>query len=379
MLKPFWRYYGGKWRAAPRYPEPLHDIIIEPFAGAAGYSLRYSDRKVILVEKYEVIAEMWRWLVRARPSEVRLIPCVDHVDDLPRWVPQGARSLVGFSLNNASTAPCKVLSSGRVEMRSKGRNFEGWNEALRDRVARQVEHIRHWRIIEGDYSLAPKVEATWFIDPPYEVAGHHYVHSTVNYSELSAWCRSRRGQVLVCEQAGASWGPFRTFGLTKGAMGRQSSEVLWDSSCADSRANSRIRPMAKKSDQLIEEFLGHVAALADNLRAAVIAEAHEAFGALAGGKEVGNGRKKPGPKPKAAKTASAANGGKRSRRSPEDIEKQKSQVLQFLKKHKTAKAEVIGKALGLSSTELQIPIANLLAEKSISKKGERRATTYSPK
>lgn len=39
-LKPFWRYYGGKYRAAPRYPVPLHRTIVEPFAGAAGYSLR---------------------------------------------------------------------------------------------------------------------------------------------------------------------------------------------------------------------------------------------------------------------------------------------------------------------------------------------------
>jgi len=34
MLKPFWQYYGGKWRAAPHYPKPRHDTIVEPFAGA---------------------------------------------------------------------------------------------------------------------------------------------------------------------------------------------------------------------------------------------------------------------------------------------------------------------------------------------------------
>jgi len=45
MLRPFWRYYGGKWRAAPRYPAPRHDLIIEPFAGAAGYAMRYPDQK----------------------------------------------------------------------------------------------------------------------------------------------------------------------------------------------------------------------------------------------------------------------------------------------------------------------------------------------
>ncbi len=35
-LKPFFCYFGGKWRAAPHYPTPKHAEIVEPFAGAAG-------------------------------------------------------------------------------------------------------------------------------------------------------------------------------------------------------------------------------------------------------------------------------------------------------------------------------------------------------
>lgn len=88
-LRPFWRYYGGKWRAAPRYPQPRYDTIIEPFAGSAGYSLRYPERRVILVEKYTVIAEMWRYLIAVTPAEVLRIPCVEHIDELPDWVPAG--------------------------------------------------------------------------------------------------------------------------------------------------------------------------------------------------------------------------------------------------------------------------------------------------
>ena len=82
-LKPFWQYYGGKWRAAPRYPAPRFDTIVEPFAGAAGYSCRYPDRKVVLVDKYPVIAGMWRYLIRVSAAEVRRIPEVDSVNDLP--------------------------------------------------------------------------------------------------------------------------------------------------------------------------------------------------------------------------------------------------------------------------------------------------------
>lgn len=229
-LKPFWRYYGGKWRAAPHYPAPAFSTIVEPFAGAAGYSLRYPDRQIVLVEKYPTICEMWRYLIGVKPSEVRRIPEVDDVDLLPSWVPQGARWLVGFSMNSACSTPRRTLSVGRRKLRAMHRQFEGWTPALRERVASQVEQIRHWKVIEGDYSLAPDVPATWFVDPPYDnKAGSYYVHSKVNYADLSAWCRTRRGQVLVCENEGATWAPFQPFMTLKpGVNGHGSREVLWE-------------------------------------------------------------------------------------------------------------------------------------------------------
>jgi hypothetical protein len=153
MLKPFWRYYGGKWRAAPRYPAPAHRAIVEPFAGAAGYSLRYPERQVVLVERDPTIAELWRYLIGVKPAEVQRIPEVQHVEDLPRRVPAGGRSLVGFALNSGSVAPRRTLSAGRIQLASMGRKFEGWTPALRARVASQVGHVRHWRIIEGPTRL----------------------------------------------------------------------------------------------------------------------------------------------------------------------------------------------------------------------------------
>lgn len=228
-LKPFWRYYGGKFRAAPKYPKPLHNTIVEPFAGAAGYSLRYHERNIVLVEKYPVIAEMWRYLISVSGSEVRRIPLVDHVDDLPSWVPDGARCLVGFSMNDACASPSRRLSAGRIKLRQMGRKFEGWGEGKRERVAAQVDGIRHWKIIEGDYSQAPDVEATWFVDPPYVgSAGRHYKHSDVDYVALAKWCRERRGQVIACENEGADWLPFESFGVFKaGINGKGSREVIW--------------------------------------------------------------------------------------------------------------------------------------------------------
>lgn len=232
-LRPFWRYYGGKWRASQSdaYPQPLHGTIIEPFAGAAGYALRWGgDRDVILVEKYSTVAAIWRWLIAVDPAEVRAIPEVDSVDDLPEWVPQPARWLVGFTMNSAAATPRRTLSSGRRKLRALHRQFEGWTPAMRERVASQVVHIRHWQVIEGDYTLAPDIEATWFVDSPYVGAGRHYVHGPrgIDFVQLAAWCRARRGQPIVCEQAGATWLPFRTLGTFKaGPSKQQSREAVW--------------------------------------------------------------------------------------------------------------------------------------------------------
>ncbi len=230
-LRPFWRYYGGKWRAAPRYPTPRHRTVIEPFAGAAGYALRWGvDRDVVLVDKYPTIAAIWRWLIAVDPVEVRAIPEVDDVDDLPEWVPQEARWLVGFTMNSACSTPRRTLSSGRRKLRAMHRQYEGWTAAMRERVATQVSLIRHWQIIEGDYTLAPDIEATWFVDPPYEGAGRHYVHGAkgVDYPALAAWCRARRGQPIVCEQQGATWLPFRAFTIAPSRLnGAGSAEAVW--------------------------------------------------------------------------------------------------------------------------------------------------------
>jgi hypothetical protein len=231
-LRPFWRYYGAKWRAVSRgmYPQPIHGTIVEPFAGAAGYALHWPEREVVLVEKYPVVAEVWRWLIGASVREVEAIPLVDSVDDLPTTVAQGARHLVGFAMNAATATPRRAISKSALALRSRGRTMYGWSAALRDRVASQLAAIRHWRIIEGDYTDAPDATATWFIDPPYEGAGSHYPCGSagIDYAALAEWCRRRNGQPIVCEQAGARWMPFRSIGLSRsGPRTTTSAEALW--------------------------------------------------------------------------------------------------------------------------------------------------------
>ena len=182
-MRPFWTYYGGKWRAAPRYPQPVYGTIIEPFAGAAGYSLRYQDRNVVLVEKNPKVAASWRYLLRVQASEVRALPLMQPgqtVDDLS--VCDEARWLIGWWLNKGSTSPCKSPSAW---MRAGDHKSSFWGEEVRERIASQVDRIRHWRLIEGDYTDAPDVEATWFVDPPYIGAGKHYPSKVPDFSQLA--------------------------------------------------------------------------------------------------------------------------------------------------------------------------------------------------
>ena len=73
-LKPFFCYYGGKYRSAPHYPKPVHDTIIEPFAGSAGYSVRYADHKVILCEADPKIRGIWEYPFSVSPAEVLSLP-----------------------------------------------------------------------------------------------------------------------------------------------------------------------------------------------------------------------------------------------------------------------------------------------------------------
>lgn len=238
-LAPFWRYLGGKRRTAKRYPAPRYDTIIEPFAGSAGYSLCYASRRIILVERYAVIAEIWRYLIKVKASEIHRLPLVDSVDDLPTRTPQAARDLIGFCLNAATTTPCRNLSAGFRRQRIEHPSWSaGWDELHRARVAAQVEQIRHWTIIEGDYTVAPTILATIFVDGPYNnPAGQRYherprgtqAERDAWYAELGDWCRRRRGQVIVCENAGATWLPFERFETLKPGLNKRegSREVIW--------------------------------------------------------------------------------------------------------------------------------------------------------
>lgn len=231
MIRPFFSFYGAKWRAAPRYPKPKHGQIIEPFAGSAGYSLRYHDLNVLLIEKDPVIAALWAFLIGSSANDIASLPLLaegETVADLN--VCGEAKALIGFWVNKGASAPNNKQSAWMQMERFKS---QFWGEQVRSRIARQVGAISHWRVMHGDYSTAPDVKATWFIDPPYEAAGVHYKHSSkaIDFADLATFCKSRRGQVMVCENTGADWLPFQHFMDAKSMEGgggkSKSAEAIW--------------------------------------------------------------------------------------------------------------------------------------------------------
>lgn len=232
-LRPFFGYYGGKWRDAVKlYPAPEHDTIVEPFAGSAGYAIRHAHLKVVLCEIDPVIAAVWQYLLSASEREIRAIPNVRSnwtVDSLK--VCQEAKWLVGLWLNRGTASPRRSPSKW---MREKIRPGSFWGPRVRNTIASQLDSIRHWKVFNCSYLDCPVTkDATWFIDPPYQEAGTHYRFGSeqVDYERLAEWCRTRPGQAIVCENMGASWLPFRTVASVKTTRAtRLSKEVMWSSS-----------------------------------------------------------------------------------------------------------------------------------------------------
>jgi len=251
QLRPFFHFFGSKWAMAKRYPKPQYNCIIEPFAGSAGYALRYADRDVILVERDPVIAGLWRWLISVDPEEVRALPLFQsggpyELKDLEP-LSEPARNLIGFWIVVATAKPgirCGQWMRNKIESGGAKKHPENgavvawgdtfWSERMRERIAHQVQFIRHWRVVESSYEAFEWNEpATWFIDPPYIGPGKSYTFGArkIDYQHLGKWCDERRGQVIVCEQDGATWLPFQELGRFKSTAGKSkkngSKEVIY--------------------------------------------------------------------------------------------------------------------------------------------------------
>jgi len=219
-----WGYYGSKSKVVTYYPAPRHERIIEPFAGTAQYALEHWQKDVLLIDKYDVIVKLWKWLQLCSPKDILSLPrlkCGENVDSFS-WDCEEARWLVGFIITGAPSQPKKTASRWKTVVRPNTQNFK------LEMIAKNLHKIKHWQVQEGDWTDAPDVEATWFIDPPYQVGGEYYRHGNkgFDFGRLAEWSRQRKGQVIVCENTGGTWLPFLPLINQRGAK-KKSMEVMW--------------------------------------------------------------------------------------------------------------------------------------------------------
>jgi hypothetical protein len=242
------KYFGSKYRSSKYYPAPRYPLIIEPFAGGAGYSSRYREHNVLLADIDREVIDLWQWLIAADPNEIAAMPVTGLVTGqdirtlglskgaselMRRWQRTGRGS--AWTISNITTgdsAWCRAHGCGQ-----DGGNTGMWHRNTRDYLVSAVQEIRHWSALCCPYWEVPRIEATWFIDPPYQhVKCSSYKHGLkdIDYQPLAAWCRALPGQVIVCEQQGADWLPFvyshEVSGIREkmcGVPGAKSQEVVW--------------------------------------------------------------------------------------------------------------------------------------------------------
>ena len=215
-----WSYYGSKSKMVNFYPPPKFDSIIEPFAGAAKYSLKYFDKQVTIVDKYTVLIDVWKYLQLASENDILNLPRLKRGESIKdhQYLSEVEQNFLGFLV-------CNGLESPRMNVSS----FEGVNvERDLKRIAKTLFKIRHWNIVNGNYEDIENTESTWFIDPPYMFGGEHYKESSKNidFIKLGEWCKNRKGQTIVCENTKADWLPFLPIKKMSGSK-HKTTEAIW--------------------------------------------------------------------------------------------------------------------------------------------------------
>lgn len=220
-------YHGSKSKIAYLYPKPKHDILIEPFCGSARYALLHWEKDVILSDTSPYVKAVWQYLLQANKRDILDLPYVPsgvNIHDYPdtRGLSDAQKYLIGFCICRGKSVP-----------RQTGHAQNSWTSDKR-RIANNVHKIKHWQWVDGGYEKLNLLDlrATWFIDPPYQQVQKEttmrYFHWKVDYNNLSECVKSRRGQTIVCEGAGANWLPFEFLTLINGTSNKPQFEYVYE-------------------------------------------------------------------------------------------------------------------------------------------------------
>ena len=215
-------YFGSKSKFIKYYPPPIHNLVIEPFAGSARYACRYYDRDVWINDLDPCIVGIWRWIQQATKDDVRALPELKRGESLKDCdLPEDVCNLLGYAVARGNATPTYTVTEW---------GSGGTIRQLKQGLLTIVGRISHWRITNISYDQLDDVRATWYIDPPYQHMGDYYRcgPSKIDFNALGKWCKSRRGQVMVCEGSGADWLPFQTMIKRRRVRRKdQYEELIW--------------------------------------------------------------------------------------------------------------------------------------------------------
>ena len=212
-MKPFFSYFGTKYSHALRLGKPTYSIVVEPFAGSAGYSCFWEPQRAILVDKNANVAQTWDYILHVKESEFLSLPILDAGDDLRDLdLPVEARIFLGFNIGQANDHPLNIRPREGWSM---------WDADLRAKLASQLPKVRGWRFLHADYRKAPYLPATYLLDPPYQRLTNCYGGTgfkSLNFFRLAIFAMTLPGEVIVCENANADWLPFQSFANRKSSL-----------------------------------------------------------------------------------------------------------------------------------------------------------------
>lgn len=225
-------------RIARYYGAPRCDLVIEPFAGSAAYSVYWGASKVKLYDIDESICALWDWLIHCSSEDILQLPDVIEDDDHLNSIPNPAQQLIRRWFQPIANVNRKMPFSNyhrkRLGTHENPTHYRPnpciWSRMIKRRLVKQKPMIANWSISQLDYVNIPNENAHWHIDPPYNSkAGKGYVHGadSIDYNILGDWCKERSGEVDVCEKDNADWLPFLPLRRTVNYSGRTYTELLW--------------------------------------------------------------------------------------------------------------------------------------------------------
>ena len=209
---PLFKWFGSKWLSSRLYPPPEYDTIFEPFAGSAGYSLRYHEKKIVIWEDNEQVNTLWRWLTETCSADILEIPVGLPVgtDIRTLGLSYGQALLLKHWQRTNNVGDCWTVSPW-------GDKPGQWTANTRARVADEFHAVKHWKVEQ----IRPDRPGTYFIDPPY-LYNYRYRFTVDSFDHVELVRKinmiPKGSQIIVCEAACQKTGrvpeylPFKEFG-----------------------------------------------------------------------------------------------------------------------------------------------------------------------